>query len=154
MQTRVLATEQVARRSLDSHTNRRWRVVNPAVHDALGEPTGYELVPGANADPFAAEGSPIRRRAGFLDFAVWGTAYADTERYSAGNYPNQSAGDEGLVRWTAANRPLAGDVVVWYTLGITHNPRPEDWPVMPVHEAGFRLQPSGFFDRNPVLDQR
>jgi primary-amine oxidase len=155
MQTRVLATEQVARRSLDSHTNRRWRVVNPAVHDALGEPTGYELVPGANADPFAAEGSPIRRRAGFLDFAVWATAYADSERYSAGNYPNQSAGGQGLVRWTAANRSLTGgDIVFWYTLGITHNPRPEDWPVMPVHEAGFRLQPSGFFDRNPVLDRR
>ena len=37
------------------------------------------------------------------------------------------------------------DVVLWYTMGITHNPRPEDWPVMPVHEAGFKLVPWGFF---------
>ena len=155
MQTRVLENEQLARRPLDSHTSRRWRVVNPAIRNALGEPTGYELVPGTNADPFAAEGSPIRRRAGFLDAAVWATAYADSERYAAGDYPNQSTGGEGLTRWTAANRPLTGgDIVVWYTLGITHNPRPEDWPVMPVHEGGFRLQPAGFFDRNPVLDRR
>lgn len=155
MRESVLATEQAARRSLDAHTGRRWRVVNPAAHGALGDPTGYELVPGSNADPFALEGSSIRRRAGFLDAAVWGTAYADTERYAAGDYPNQSAGGDGLVRWTAADRPLiGGDVVLWYTLGITHNPRPEDWPVMPVHEAGFRLVPIGFFDRNPVLDRR
>jgi primary-amine oxidase len=155
MHTRVLANEQLARRPLDSHTSRRWRVVNPAIHGALGEPTGYELVPGTNAEPFAAEGSPLRRRAGFLDAAVWATAYADSERYAAGDYPNQSAGGEGLARWTAANRPLiGGDIVVWYTLGVTHNPRPEDWPVMPVHEAGFRIQPAGFFDRNPILDRR
>jgi primary-amine oxidase len=155
MQERVLGTEQAARRSLDLHTGRRWRVVNPTPRGALGAGTGYELVPGSNADPFAAEGSPLRRRAGFLDAAVWATAYADSERYAAGDYPNQSAGGDGLVRWTAANRSLAGgDVVLWYTLGVTHNPRPEDWPVMPVHESGFRLVPVGFFDRNPVLDRR
>ena len=44
------------------------------------------------------------------------------------------------------------DVVLWYTLGVTHNPRPEDWPVMPVHAAGFRLVPWGFFDKNPAMD--
>jgi primary-amine oxidase len=155
MQTHVLASEQFARRPLDSRTSRRWRVLNPTIRNALGESTGYELVPGANAESFAAEGSPIRRRAGFLDAAVWATAYSDSERYAAGNYPNQSAGGEGLTRWTNANRSLTNaDIVLWYTLGITHNPRPEDWPVMPVHEAGFRLQPAGFFDRNPVLDQR
>jgi primary-amine oxidase len=155
MQKRVLATEQLARRSLDMHTGRRWRVVNPAATGGLAEPTGYELIPGTNADPFAAEGSPLRRRAGFLDAAVWATAYADSERYAAGDYPNQSSGGDGLVRWTAADRALTGgDVVLWYTLGITHNPRPEDWPVMPVHEAGFRLSPVGFFNRNPVLDRQ
>ena len=44
------------------------------------------------------------------------------------------------------------DIVLWYTLGITHNPRPEDWPVMPVHAAGFKLVPWGFFGRNPAMD--
>jgi primary-amine oxidase len=125
------------------------------VRNALGTPTGYELVPGANADPFAIESSSLRQRAGFLDWHLWATPYADSERYAAGDYPNQSAGGNGLVRWSSTNRSLVGgDVVLWYTLGFTHNPRPEDWPVMPVHEAGFRLIPVGFFDRNPVLSRQ
>lgn len=33
-----------------------------------------------------------------------------------------------------------------------HFPRPEDWPVMPVDYAGFKLKPQGFFDRNPSLN--
>jgi primary-amine oxidase len=57
------------------------------------------------------------------------------------------------MRWTANNRSIAGkDIVVWYTMGITHLPRPEDWPVMPVHEAGFKLIPTGYFSRNPALN--
>jgi primary-amine oxidase len=152
MEARPLATEQEARRQLDAHSGRRWRVINTAAHGALGSPTGFELVPGANANPFAAESSSLMRRAGFLQWQLWATPYVDSERFAAGDYPNQSPGGSGLARWSSANRSLVGgDVVLWYTLGITHNPRPEDWPVMPVHEAGFRLMPVGFFDRNPVL---
>ena len=44
------------------------------------------------------------------------------------------------------------DIVVWYTFGSHHIPRPEDWPVMPVERIGFMLKPDGFFDRNPALD--
>ena len=59
----------------------------------------------------------------------------------------------GLPQWSAADRPLDGsDVVLWYTVGTTHFVRPEDWPIMPVARAGFRLEPVGFFDRNPSLD--
>lgn len=43
-------------------------------------------------------------------------------------------------------------MVLWHTFGISHIPRPEDWPVMPVEACGFRLRPWGFFDRNPTLD--
>ena len=42
--------------------------------------------------------------------------------------------------------------MVWYTFGHHHVPRPEDWPVMPVATAGFKLKPVGFFERNPALD--
>ena len=59
---------------------------------------------------------------------------------------------DGLPVWTSQDRSLDHqDVVLWYTFCVTHAPRPE-WPVMPVHGAGFKLLPAGFFDRNPALD--
>lgn len=73
--------------------------------------------------------------------------------YAAGSYPNQHPGDEGLPRWTQANRSIENtDVVVWYTFGQNHVPRPEDWPVMPVSYTGFMLKPVGFFDSSPAID--
>jgi primary-amine oxidase len=44
------------------------------------------------------------------------------------------------------------DIVLWHSFGVTHIPRPEDWPVMPVESTGFMLMPFGFFDANPALD--
>jgi len=43
-------------------------------------------------------------------------------------------------------------VVVWYSTGFTHVPRPEDYPVMPTESIGFKISPSGFFANNPALD--
>ncbi|MBM3459432.1 MAG: hypothetical protein FJX77_12985, partial [Armatimonadetes bacterium] len=154
MQQTLLGTESEARRKLDSGTGRRWQVTHPSVQNSLGQAVGYSLLPGENALPLSQPGSLFRRRAGFVEAHVWVTPYAQEERYPAGRHPNQSAGGEdGLVAWTRANRRLAEqDVVLWYTLGITHLPRPEDFPVMPVHRAGFKLMPTGFFSRNPALD--
>ena len=62
-------------------------------------------------------------------------------------------GGAGLPEWTAQDRPIVDtDIVVWHSFGVTHIPRPEDWPVMPVEYTGFSLVPFGFFDRNPALD--
>ena len=78
------------------------------------------------------------------------TPYAPGEMNAAGDYPSIDGDDEGLPRWTQANRSVTNaDVVLWYTLGITHTPRPEDYPLMPSRRAG-PLVPSGFFERNPA----
>jgi primary-amine oxidase len=155
MEETPLAKESQAQRRINLESSRRWIVTNPGVKNALGQPVGYALLPGENAAPFAQPDAWIRRRAGFLNAHVWVTQYSDAERYSAGDYPYQSKGGDGLPAWTAADRSIDNrDVVLWYTMGITHNPRPEDWPVMPVHEAGFKLVPWGFFARNPALDLR
>ena len=67
--------------------------------------------------------------------------------------PDQHPGGAGLPAYVAADREIDGqDIVLWHTFGMTHFPRPEDWPVMPVATCGFTLRPVGFFDRNPVLD--
>ena len=65
----------------------------------------------------------------------------------------QHPGGAGLPAYTANDRSIEDtDIVVWYSLGSHHPVRPEDWPVMPVAYAGFKLQPVGFFPRNPALD--
>lgn len=153
MRETPLVDERNAERNLNLQTSRRWLVVNPAVKNALGEPTGYALVPEDNAVAMAQPDSCIRKRAGFLNWHLWVTPYRADERYAAGDYPNQSHGGDGLPKWTAANRPVDNrDLVLWYTVGITHNPRPEDWPVMPTQSVGFLLMPWGFFAHNPVMD--
>jgi primary-amine oxidase len=103
--------------------------------------------------PYLAPETPTRRRAPFIDHHVFVTRYKDDERHAGGWYPNQHAGGRGLDAYTADDEPLENeDVVLWYTMGITHVPRPEEWPIMPVHKLGFELLPAGFFDRNPGLD--
>jgi primary-amine oxidase len=121
--------------------------------NAVGGPVGYKLLPGENVSPFAQPGSPFARRAGFAYKHVWVTPYSPEERYAAGEYPNQHPGDDGLPAWVGQHRSIVDeDIVLSYTFGLHHLPRPEDWPVMPVHHIGFKLMPAGFFDENPALD--
>jgi primary-amine oxidase len=149
----LLPTEQSAQRTIDPFTARYWKIANPSVLNRLGQPVGFKLIPGDNALPFAHPDAPILKRAGFMTKHLWVTPYQLNERYAAGNYPNQHPGGEGLPQWTQANRPVENtDLVVWYTFGHHHIPRPEDWPVMPVAYSGFTLKPVGFFDANPALD--
>lgn len=148
-----LDTEQAAQRLIDPLVGRYWKVVNPNVHNRLGQPVGYKLIPGENVLPFAHPDSPILKRAGFIARHLWVTPYHPDENFPAGPYPNQHPGGEGLPQWTLADRPLDNtDVVVWYVFGHHHIPRPEDWPVMPVAYSGFTLKPVGFFNQNPALD--
>ncbi len=149
----LLPSEGEARRQLNLASGRRWKVTNPSIKNSLGQPVGYVLLPGENAVPYAAPGSLIRRRAPFLDAAVWATRYDPDQLYPAGDYVNQSTGGKGLAEWMKADRSLDGaDVVLWYTLGVLHQPCPEEWPIMSAHRTGFRLVPYGFFARNPALD--
>jgi primary-amine oxidase len=148
-----LTGELQAQRLIDPAAGRHWRIVNPHVRNGLGDPVGYKLVPGPTPTLLASPDSSVGKRATFATRNLWVTPYRADERWAAGDYPNQHAGGDGLPRWTAADRSIADtDLVVWYTFGVTHLPRPEDWPVMPVEYCGFHLVPVGFFDRNPALD--
>jgi primary-amine oxidase len=147
-----LRTEKEAERQMSMEQSRRWTVINPAVTNSLGYPVGYTLLPGENTIAYAAPDAWIRKRAGFVDAPFWVTPYDPAQMHAAGFYVNQSRGSDGLQRWVAANRSIDDcDVVVWYTLGITHIPRPEEYPVMPVHKAGFLVVPNSFFTGNPAI---
>ncbi|MCX6044345.1 MAG: primary-amine oxidase [Chloroflexi bacterium] len=149
----LLASESAAQRDLDWTTHRMWSVVNPAARNSLGHVTSYTLMPAENAVPYADPQAWVRRRANFISHQLWVTPYQANELYAAGDYAYQSREDTGLGQWTKANRPIANtDIVVWYTLGLTHIPRPEEWPVMSAHHLGFMLVPDNFFDHNPAVN--
>ena len=149
----LLESELEARRLCDASSSRYWKVVNPSVTNRMNEPVGYRLIPGENCLPFADDEAAVIKRAGFLKQHLWVTPHRADEKYAAGDYPNQRVCGDGLPEWTAANRAIVDtDIVVWYTFGHTHIPRPEDWPVMPAHKIGFMLKPDGFFDANPAMD--
>ncbi|MGW1029497.1 primary-amine oxidase [Streptomyces sp. NPDC002577] len=148
-----LRSEQEAQRQADGSRGRVWHVVNPEVTNRLGQPVGYALVPEGLPTLLADDSASVTSRAAFATRHLWVTRHADDERYPAGDLVNQHPGGAGLPAWTAADRSVDGeDIVLWHTFGLTHFPRPEDWPVMPVDYAGFALKPVGFFDRNPTLD--
>ena len=150
----LLEAERQAQRLIDPARSRSWRVVSSTARNALGAPTGYKLIPTMSTPTLLADASSsVGRRAGFARHNLWVTPYTPGQLRAAGDFPNQSRGGAGLPEWTAADRSLVDtDVVLWYSFGITHFPRPEDWPVMPVEYTGFLLAPVGFFDRNPALD--
>ena len=148
-----LTRESEGVRSADASVARSWQVVNPARTNRLGQPVAYALDPQGAPLLAADTGAAITSRAAFATRHLWVTRYDPAQRYAAGDLPNQHPGGAGLPTYVAADRDIDGrDIVLWHTFGMTHFPRPEDWPVMPVASCGFTLRPVGFFDRNPVLD--
>jgi primary-amine oxidase len=148
-----IARESESGRVADGSRGRTWRISSSERTNRLGQPTAYVLRPEDGPTLLADESSSIARRAAFATRHLWVTRYDPAERYPAGEFVNQHPGGAGVPAWTAADRDLDGeDVVLWHTFGVTHVPRPEDWPVMPVDTCGFVLRPHGFFDRNPTLD--
>ncbi|BBX31136.1 tyramine oxidase [Mycolicibacterium mageritense DSM 44476 = CIP 104973] len=148
-----LRTEEEGKQDFNWETQRAWKVVNENVTNGLGTHPSYKLVPGAAFPHMFDPASPIFRRAEAIAHTVWVTPNHPDERWPSGEFVNQSGPSLGLPEWTAANRSIENtDVVVWYTFGIHHIPRPEEWPIMPVDVCSFWLKPAGFFDRNPALD--
>ncbi|MET9382204.1 primary-amine oxidase [Streptomyces sp. NPDC002928] len=148
-----LTRESQAQRLADNAVDRTWHITNPASLNHLGRPVGYALLPEGKPTLLADPASSVADRATFATKHLWVTRSDPAERYPAGDFVNQHPGGAGLPAFAAADRDIDGQsLVVWHTFGLTHAPRPEDWPIMPVDYTGFKLKPFGFFDRNPTLD--
>jgi primary-amine oxidase len=150
--SRPLRTESEAKLDVDLRRPALWRILSGSTLNEHGYPTSYHLSPGKPIVTLLSEDDWPRLRAGFIDHHLWVTPYQPDERYAAGRFPTLSEPGEGLPRWTAADRTIAGtDVVVWYTAGMHHVVRAEDWPVMPTAVHSFELRPFDFFSGNPAL---
>ncbi|KAK2744824.1 hypothetical protein FQN57_004148 [Myotisia sp. PD_48] len=124
-------------------------VINPT----SGNPVAYKLHAMPSQMMLMSPRSFNRKRAKFATRPIWVTKYQDNELYAAGEFTNQSKKSDGVEDWTARNDNVENtDVVLWHSFALTHNPRPEDFPVMPVERISIQLKPDGFFEKNPALD--
>lgn len=135
-------------------TNRTYKVINENVVNPISKnPVGYKIAMPAKQMILGDEESFNVKRAKFATKQLWVTKYRDHQLYAAGEFTNQSQKDTGLGEWADGKDAVRNDdVVVWATMGFTHVPRVEDFPVMPVEMHNIHLQPFNFFDRNPALD--
>ncbi|ORZ03925.1 copper amine oxidase [Syncephalastrum racemosum] len=147
-------TEAQAHGNLES--SRTWKIINESkLHPYTKEPVGYKLVSPNTPPMLPKPGSLVYERAKFATKTIWVTPYDPDQIYPAGFYCSQSPGDDsmGLPAWTKEPQSVRGrDVVVWLTFGLTHIPRVEDFPVMPVETCGWALKACNFFLGNPGID--
>ncbi|KAI8229143.1 Copper amine oxidase 1 [Colletotrichum sp. SAR 10_86] len=135
--------------------NRVFKIQNLSKPNPItGKPVGYKITPPATQLLLADPNSVQSKRALFARHHLWVTKYKDHELFAGGRYTLQSKVEVGGVK-DAADRNedvLNQDVVLWSVFGLTHNPRIEDWPVMPVEMLQLHITPSDFFTGNPALD--
>jgi primary-amine oxidase len=141
-----------AKRDMNDDSARTWTIYNPAATSREGRPSGYTLAPMENAMTIfpseRAEGA-----AGFTFHHFWVTPYRDHQVYAGGAYPNGAGpGDVDTLDHYADGDSIYGkDIVVWYSLGMTHFPRVEDYPIMSSDRLAVTFRPDGFFPRNRAL---
>ncbi len=93
---------------------------------------------------------PPQTRANFSAHSLWVTKYKPDELWAAGAYPNLSRGGDGLPQFVEDQEAITNtDIVIWYTMGFRHTPKPEDFPILPVFWHEMTLRPAYFFDRDP-----
>ncbi|KAI6779923.1 uncharacterized protein J7T54_000223 [Emericellopsis cladophorae] len=135
--------------------NRVFKIQNLDIRNPVsGRPVGYKIDPPPTQKVLADSASIQAKRGLFAKHHLWLTKYRDHELYAAGHYPLSSKAEVGGVADMAARNEdlLQEDVVVWSCFGLTHNPRVEDWPVMPVEILQLHITPVDFFTANPAID--
>lgn len=156
----------------DVARGRVFTILNESVTNPVSlTPVGYKLVPHRSQMLLAHPGTWHARRSEFATHPIWVTPYADRQLFPAGEYTNQGLGGYGIASWldpespynnrerrtrdhSVPGRPLVRDtdIVVWHTYGLTHNPRVEDFPVMPAEIVQIHLKPYNFCEFNPTND--
>ncbi|KAJ0319703.1 hypothetical protein COL922a_013794 [Colletotrichum nupharicola] len=130
---------------LDFNTNRTFKIVNEGItNPTTGTPVGFKLLPHYSQRLLAHTNSWHGKRSEYTSHAVW-VHDAILRRRGIASWIKQRK-EESLS--SVRNE----DIVVWHTFGSTHNPRIEDWPVMPCEKMMVGLKPVNFFQGNPALD--
>ncbi|PYH93493.1 amine oxidase [Aspergillus ellipticus CBS 707.79] len=152
--TEQTVVDKAGSANLDISRNRVFKIRNDDVINPITyKPIAYKLHAAPSQMLLQSSKAIGHGRAEFASKPIWVTKYQDDELYAAGEFTNQSSRAVGVETWAQRNDHTENeDVVLWHTFGLTHNPRIEDFPVMPMERISVMLRPDGFFTRNPALD--
>ena len=137
---RVLRHANEGARTWDASADRRWRIVSAGKrHHASGQLTGYSIgVKGGATVALPRPEGWVGRRATFARNTLWVVREKEDEReggrmWPSGKFvPTREELVDSLARWVhddGDENIENEDVLVYVTVGTTHIPRPEDWPV-------------------------
>lgn len=140
----------------DNSTGRGWTITNSdRKHYSSGHDSGYKIMCSNYGPLLAKPDSVVALRAPFATHSMWVVPFADDKVYPAGQHVPQThkAPEDSLVGWVVKGGNVENtDIVTYVTITVNHNPRPEDFPVMPVETAKVMFKPVSFFKQNPALD--
>ncbi len=150
LKTLVQKTESPITACSPSTDGEVWRVENRNKKTPiLKNHPSYELMPWHTVKSLLPPNDHAQSRAQFSASSLWMTKYKPNELWAAGDYPNLAKIDTGLPNYAGDRESIDNeDIVLWYTTGFHHIPRPEDFQIMPTMWFGFTLRPVHFFDTN------
>ncbi|KAF9235139.1 copper amine oxidase [Melanogaster broomeanus] len=130
-------------------------------HYSSGKPASYQIMMKGGLLPLMAKpDSWVARRASFAHKALWVVKDVEGPKggrmWPSGKYVPQTREEpeDSVGRWVKEGQGKIDneDIVLYLTVGTTHVPRPEDWPVMPVEHLNIVFKPFNFFTKNPSMD--
>ncbi|KAJ7572011.1 copper amine oxidase [Mycena floridula] len=142
-------------------TERRWKIVNSGrQHYSSGSDVGYVLgLKGGITPVMARSDGWAMKRASFTKYPLWVCRDEEGDKggrmWPSGKYVPQTreSPDDSVSKWVEGKKNITNeDLVLFLTVGTTHIPRPEDWPVMPVEHLSVTFKPQSFFEKNPSMD--
>ncbi|KIL00836.1 hypothetical protein PAXRUDRAFT_128981 [Paxillus rubicundulus Ve08.2h10] len=149
-------------RDFDWASDRRWKIANSAkTHYASGKPASYQIMMKEGLLPLLSKpDSWVARRASFAHKALWVVKDVEGPKggrmWPSGKYVPQTREEpeDSVGKWVKEGKGSIDndDIVLYLTVGTTHIPRPEDWPVMPVEHLNLLFKPNNFFTKNPSMD--
>ncbi|KAJ4212744.1 hypothetical protein NW759_011384 [Fusarium solani] len=153
----TLRTSMEGGANYSHQTGRTWDIINPNSRRG-GKLAGYKIVNNSCPPLLAQPGSLVHKRAAFAHKNLWVVPYRDYELFPAGDYVCRSTGETGhpfnqtIEDWVNRNESIDNtDIVCYIQFGLTHFPRAEDFPIMPVEPVSVIMRASNFFEKNPAL---
>lgn len=147
----LLKTSGDSRRNINPLTSRSWSFTNDSIINKLGYNPGYTLWTQDSVVALATPAARIIKRAPFTKNSIYVTKYKENQQCYMGNYPVEKGILEGVVD-EDDDCIVNKDLVAWITLGFSHVPSAENFPILNSEKLTLNLIPENFFTGNPAMN--